>query len=374
MPATLGKTLMIRSLRCAVFVAMGALGGVAAGQAPLPPPPPLPAGAVAADAGEDVDRAAAACAAGDPRGARRLLLDLLRREGPSEALAPHARRIDGLLREAQFAQSWREPAPRELPGGKVGAWKETSGLIGLRYARDTTVLDPPSAAADPALAWLSRLADQPVVPMLMLPAADHLVAASGVLVHQADFGDECSIEIKGDLPEDECSLMPHVFLCIEEVGHYDLALTWPRYPASPGGLDGGGIVGRQGLARRLVKGLVVEEHPDPNPIEKYGMKKRRAYAVVVKLKRDEIFFSINGVAGPRIPRDPAAKGLLGYTAFPRVSLIEVSGAMDRAWLGRLAQARRGAARAQFDAEPPVDREVPDWWPAFVASAAPAPGG
>jgi hypothetical protein len=208
-----------------------------------------------------------------------------------------------------------------------------------------------------------------VIPVIMLPAADHVLAGGGVLVHEALFGPEWALEIKGDLPEDECNVVPHVFLCVEEGSHYDLALTWPNY-ASPTSTFGGEIKGRQGRVRRLVKGVVVEDHLDPNPIERYGMKKRRSYTVVVKLKPDEIFFSINGMSGPRIPRDPKAGGRLGYTAFPRVTSIELTGQKDGEWLKRLAEARRKEARASFDAAPPPDRNLPDWWTGMVAAQVP----
>jgi len=90
----------------------------------------------------------------------------------------------------------------------------------------------------------------------------------------------------------------------------DARPTWPNYVAPTSALSGE-IKGRQGRLRRVVRGVVVEEHPDLNPIERYGMKKRRSYTVVVKLKPDEIFFSINGMSGPRVPRDPATGGRLG---------------------------------------------------------------
>lgn len=321
----------------------------------------------------EVERVAGLLQQGDLRGARTVLLELLRREGPDGGLGPHVPRLDALLREIRFGLAWKPPGPRELPGGHVVKWSESAGTITLRYERDSTPLEPPSAAADPLLRHLDRLAEPPVVPVLMLPTADHVLAGSAVLVHRADFGPEWALEIKGELPEDECNVVPHVFLCVGPGSFYDLALTWPRYTDVTNSINGLVIEGRQGSLRRLVEGLPIDERVDPNPIEKYGMKKRRSYTVVVKLKPDEIFFSINGVAGPRLARDPEAHGLIGYTSFPGVTSIEIAGRADRAWLDGLAQARRAEARAAFDAAPPVDRAVPAWWAALVA-AAPPPGG
>lgn len=339
------------------------LPGLRAQDAP-PAPPPVAV---------EVERVAGLLQQGDLRLARSVLLELLRREGPDGGLGPHVARLDALLREIQFGLAFKAPGPRDLPGGHVVKWSEASGSITLRYERESTALELPSAAADPLLRHLDRLAEPPVVPVLMLPTADHVLAGSAVLVHRADFGPEWALEIKGDLPEDECNVVPHVFLCVESGSFYDLALTWPRYTDVTSSINGLVIEGRQGNLRRLVEGVPIDERVDPNPIEKYGMKKRRSYAVVVKLRPDEIFFSINGVAGPRFPRDPAAGGLIGYTSFPGVTSIEIAGRADRAWLDGLAQARRAQARAAFDAEPPVDRAVPPWWAGLVAAAAPPDG-
>ena len=349
-------------LRLALLSACVALPAAAPAQEAPPPP------AVASPVSAEVDRATALAQAGNFRDARALLLDVLEREGPGGGLAPHVLRLDALLRDVQFGLSWREPAGRDLPGGTVMAWSESGGPVTLRYTRRTTLTDLPRARDDASLAFLESLDSSPVIPAVMLPAADHVLAGNGVLVHQARFGPECALEIKGDLPEDDCSLVPHVFLCVDEDGsYYDLALTWPWYTESS--LDWGmGIEVRKGSLRRVVKGTTMEDLPDPSPIEKYGMKKPRPYTVVIKLKPDEIFFSINGMSGPRFPRDPKASGRIGYTAFPGVTSIEVTGALDRAWVSGMSSARRTEARATFDAAPPPDRSLPAWWPGLVATA------